>query len=53
MLEDMGIHTGVNLPKLLQAAHYLEQSLGRELPGQVLKSGPIRALHEHACGGIA
>ena len=41
MLEDMGIDTGINLTKLLKAAHYLEEVLGQTLPGQVLKSGPL------------
>ena len=41
MLEDMGIGTGINLTALLEASHYLEEVLGKTLPGQVLKSGPI------------
>lgn len=41
MLEDMGVRTGIDLEKLLAAARFLEKSLGRQLPGQVLKSGPI------------
>jgi hydroxymethylglutaryl-CoA lyase len=41
MLEDMGIHTGVDLSALLDAARFLQKSLNRSLPGQVLKSGPI------------
>ncbi len=40
MLEDMGINTGIDLLKLIQAAHILEKILGESLPGQVMKSGP-------------
>jgi hydroxymethylglutaryl-CoA lyase len=40
MLEDMGCDTGVDLMKLIAAAHRLEAVLGRVLPGQVMKSGP-------------
>ena len=47
MLEDMGIETGINLNKLLKAAHYLEDSLGQTLPGQVLKSGPISTVENN------
>jgi hydroxymethylglutaryl-CoA lyase len=41
MLENMGIETGINLEKLIMASQLLEKILGSELPGQVLKSGPI------------
>lgn len=41
MLEDMGIHTGIDLTALIEAAHFLEKCLDQTLPGQVLKSGPI------------
>ena len=40
MLEEMGVDTGVDLRKLIPAAHRLEQILGFTLPGQVMKSGP-------------
>jgi hydroxymethylglutaryl-CoA lyase len=40
MLEDMGVRTGIDLEKLIQAAHLLEKFLGYSLPGQVMKSGP-------------
>jgi hydroxymethylglutaryl-CoA lyase len=42
MLEDMGIHTGISLEGLLEAARFLQTSLNQILPGQVLKSGPIQ-----------
>jgi hydroxymethylglutaryl-CoA lyase len=41
MLEDMGIHTGIRLTRLIEAARLLEKVLKQVLPGQVLKSGPI------------
>ncbi len=40
MLEEMGVATGVDLEKLIAAAHRLEKILGFTLPGQVMKSGP-------------
>jgi len=40
MLEDMGVHTGIDLEKIIGAARRLEQILGYPLPGQVMKSGP-------------
>jgi hydroxymethylglutaryl-CoA lyase len=40
MLEDMGIHTGIDLDALVLAARKLEAILGFTLPGQVMKSGP-------------
>jgi hydroxymethylglutaryl-CoA lyase len=52
MLEDMGIHTGVDLAVLLDAARLLEKCLGRELPGQVLKSGPIMPAPPQTCCGL-
>lgn len=51
MLEDMGVSTGVDLIKLIQAAKLLEGILGRVLPGQVMKSGPRDPeLAEMVCG---
>ncbi len=47
MLEDMGIQTGIDLSKLIEAARLLEKYLGTTLPGQVMKSGP--ALAPPAC----
>jgi hydroxymethylglutaryl-CoA lyase len=40
MVEDMGIDTGVDLGKLLDAAALAERVVGRELPSQVLRAGP-------------
>ncbi len=40
MLEDMGVHTGVDLDALIACAHVAQDIVGRELPGQVMRSGP-------------
>ena len=40
MLEDMGIDTGVDLGALIDCAHLAQAIVGRELPGQVMRSGP-------------
>ncbi len=39
MLHEMGIKTGVNLPKLLEAVSHAEKILNRQLPGQLLHAG--------------
>ncbi len=41
MFQEMGVETGINLPALISAARTLETILGRPLPGQVIKSGPL------------
>lgn len=40
MLEEMGVHTGIDLEVIIRAAHLLQKILGFTLPGQVMKSGP-------------
>ena len=40
MLHDMGIDTGIDLEKLLEAAALAEEITGRELPSGVLRAGP-------------
>ncbi|MEW6261588.1 MAG: hydroxymethylglutaryl-CoA lyase [Thermodesulfobacteriota bacterium] len=51
LLEDMGYETGINLMKIIEAAHLLERILGRALPGQVMKSGPRNPeLAARVCG---
>ncbi|MEK9752038.1 MAG: hydroxymethylglutaryl-CoA lyase [Rhodospirillaceae bacterium] len=40
LLDEIGVETGADLQALIAAARELEQSLGYELPGQVMKSGP-------------
>lgn len=41
MFREMGVQTGIHLPALIRAARSLEKILGRPLPGQVMKSGPL------------
>lgn len=40
MLESMGIDTGVDLDKLLEAVWLLEEIIGRRVPGHVAHAGP-------------
>lgn len=42
MLNGMGVETGVDLDKLLEAGNVAEQVIGRPLPGKVHKAGPFR-----------
>ena len=39
MLEGMGLTTGIDLAKLVEAGHVAEQITGRVLPGKVHKAG--------------
>lgn len=41
MLESMGIDTGIDLSKLIECATMVRDLLGREVPGQVMKAGPV------------
>jgi hydroxymethylglutaryl-CoA lyase/(R)-citramalyl-CoA lyase len=43
MLEGEGVDTGVDLDRLINVAAWLEEILGRELPGQVYRAGPFPA----------
>jgi hydroxymethylglutaryl-CoA lyase len=42
LLNGMGVATGVDLDKLIQAGNVAEQVIGRPLPGKVHKAGPFR-----------
>jgi len=44
-LHEEGHSTGVDLDLLIQASLQLEQILGRQLPGQVMRAGPRLRLH--------
>ena len=44
MLEEMGVHTGIDLDKLIEAGKLFEQIVGRELYSFVTKAGPVKAL---------
>ncbi|MGK9522536.1 hydroxymethylglutaryl-CoA lyase, partial [Salmonella enterica subsp. enterica] len=45
LCEEVGIHTGIDLPHLLQMSRRLPALLGHELPGQVAKAGRNGDLH--------
>ena len=45
MLDAMGYDTGIDLQRLLPIARQLPSIVGREVPGQVAKSGRITDLH--------
>ena len=45
MLDAMGYNTGIDLQRLLPIARQLSSIVGREVPGQVAKSGRITDLH--------
>jgi hydroxymethylglutaryl-CoA lyase len=40
MLTDMGIQTGIDLDRLVEAAHLVESLVGHPIPGRVAKAGP-------------
>jgi hydroxymethylglutaryl-CoA lyase len=42
MLHEMGIHTGVDLPALIEASRAVQGVLGRSLGSHVLSAGPVR-----------
>jgi hydroxymethylglutaryl-CoA lyase len=41
MLEEMGVDTGVDLPKLIQASSEVQKVLGRPLGAHLLTAGPV------------
>ncbi|MDX6633476.1 MAG: hydroxymethylglutaryl-CoA lyase [Solirubrobacterales bacterium] len=41
MLHEMGVETGIDLAKLLEASHAAEQILGRQLGAHLLRAGPV------------
>lgn len=45
LCEEVGIHTGIDLPHLLHMSRRLPALLGHELPGQVVKAGRNCDLH--------
>lgn len=45
LCDEMGIHTGIELPLLLRLSRRLPALLGHELPGQVAKAGTPQHLY--------
>jgi hydroxymethylglutaryl-CoA lyase len=41
MLHEMGIETGIDLPKLIEASRAAQEALGRPLGSHVLRAGPV------------
>lgn len=41
LMDEIGVETGIDLAAVIAAARNLEASLGYELSGQVMKSGPV------------
>ena len=46
LLEESGYPTGIDLQNLIEAARFTQGVIGRELPGQVMKSGPRLTRHD-------
>ncbi|HWK34807.1 hydroxymethylglutaryl-CoA lyase [Sphingomonas sp.] len=40
LLDELGVETGIDLPRLIGVAHDVQAAFARELPGQVMKAGP-------------
>ncbi|WP_244401031.1 hydroxymethylglutaryl-CoA lyase [Aurantimonas manganoxydans] len=45
LLQESGYETGIDLDQLIDVARLTQTSLGRELPGQVMKAGPRLTRH--------
>lgn len=45
LMAELGIETGIDLDAMIALAKDMERELGRELPGQLLRSGPRSRLH--------
>jgi hydroxymethylglutaryl-CoA lyase len=41
MLQRMGLRTGIELPELLEASRWLQQTLEHAVPGMLVKAGPF------------
>ena len=41
MLHEMGIETGIDLPRLIEASRAAQEMLGRPLGSHVLRAGPV------------
>lgn len=48
MAHEMGIDTGIDLDALLEVAQFAQETVGRPLPGMVMKSGKAGVLHDKA-----
>jgi hydroxymethylglutaryl-CoA lyase len=41
MLHEMGVETGIDLPRLIAASRAAQDVLGRQLGAHVLRAGPV------------
>jgi hydroxymethylglutaryl-CoA lyase len=41
MLEEMGVDTGIDLVRLIEASRAVQELLGRPLGAHVLRAGPV------------
>ena len=41
MLHEMGVETGIDLPRLVEASRAAQEVLGRPLGAHVLRAGPV------------
>ena len=46
MLSELGVETGFDLDKAIEAGLAVEQAVGRKLPGRLMRAGPRTRLHE-------
>lgn len=46
LLDECGIESGVDLEKLIGVSRRMQEVIGRELPGQVMKAGPRLRRHD-------
>ncbi|GLS30058.1 hydroxymethylglutaryl-CoA lyase [Mesorhizobium albiziae] len=53
MLDECGVETDVDLGKLIAVARRTEATIGRTLPGQLMKAGPRLELHAMAAAATA
>ena len=53
LLHESGYRTGIDLYKAIEVARKMEQTLGRQLSGQVMRAGPRLTLHEADAVGTA
>lgn len=49
MFHELGIETGIDLDALINVSRKVEKTIGRTLPGKIMKSGPRNKLSRLAC----
>jgi hydroxymethylglutaryl-CoA lyase len=48
MCQELGIETGIDLDKLIEAARFVESMMGRSLNGKIMHSGSLSAYRRKA-----